>query len=78
MRPDLDSVRLEMTLYFQRNPFARETAESLALRLSRPATLVEPVLSRLVEQTILECQGTLYRYRRPYVASWSGLDQEAR
>lgn len=78
MSSDLDAVRLEMTLYFQRNPFARETVESLALRLNRPEALVEAVLPRLVEQTILECRGRLYRYRRPYVASWAEHGLEAR
>lgn len=69
MTADLTAIRLEATLYFQRNPFARETLESLALRLGRPETLVEPVLGQLVELRILERRGRLYRYCRPYVAA---------
>lgn len=68
MSPDLSSVRLEAALYFQRNPFARETVQSLALRLGRPEGLVEPVLGQLVELKILDRRGGLYRYCRPYVA----------
>ena len=48
---------------------SRETLESLALRLGRPETLVEPVLGQLVELRILERRGRLYRYCRPYVAA---------
>lgn len=69
---DLDGVRLEVTLHFQRNPFARESARAVALRLGRPAELVAHALERLVEQAVLERRGrgpqTLYRYRGPYLA----------
>jgi hypothetical protein len=69
MCSDLRPVRLEATLYFQRNPFARETVGSLALRLGRPEELVESVLTQLVESMIVERRGNLYRYRRPYMAA---------
>ncbi len=68
MTADLNAIRLEAALYFQRNPFARETPESLALRLGRPEALVEPALGQLVELQVLERRGRLYRYCKPYVA----------
>lgn len=70
---ELHAVRLDATLYFQRNPFARETAAGLALRVGRPADLVARALERLVEQAVLERRGSgaqaLYRYRPPYLAA---------
>lgn len=68
MDPSQDEVRLEAALYFQCNPYARETVGSLALRLGRPESLVEPALSKLVELRIVARRGNLYRYCRPYVA----------
>lgn len=69
---DLNTVRLDVALYFQRNPFARETASSVALRTGRPASAVIHALERLAEQRVLERRGqgetALYRYVRPFIA----------
>ncbi|MFZ5824138.1 MAG: hypothetical protein ACOY94_07415 [Bacillota bacterium] len=70
---DLDLVRLDVTLYFQRNPYSRETIQSLSLRVGRPEELVAAAAERLVQQSVLvrrgEGQRALYLYLRPYVAS---------
>lgn len=68
-----DIIRLDIALYFQRNPFARETTESLALRVGRSEEQVAVAVDRLVEQSVLECRGAgrraLYRYVHPYAAA---------
>lgn len=66
-------VRLEVMLYFQRNPFARETVESLSIRLGRPTNLIRDAVERLTEQTVLEGrtvgQQIIFRYKRPFLGS---------
>lgn len=69
---DLHTIRLDVTLFFQRNPSARETASSVALRTGRPTAAVIDALERLAEQRVLERRGqgetALYRYVRPFLA----------
>lgn len=69
---ELDVVRLDVTLFFQHNPHARETIPGVALRVGRPLGLVALAVERLVQQTVLERLGTgngaFYRYRYPFRA----------
>jgi hypothetical protein len=62
-------LQVECTYFFEENPFALETLESLATRLGRSVDDLIPVLDRLVELTVLTRIGSgdqsVYRYNRP-------------
>jgi hypothetical protein len=65
------SLQVECTYFFEENPYAMETIESLALRLGRPVESLEPILNNLVSLTILirvgEGSQSIYRYNHPVV-----------
>jgi len=67
---ELLTLRIECTLFFQGNPFAYETEEGLALRTGRKVEHLKPVLTELVNSSILEKlgegDGAIYRYAEPY------------
>jgi len=62
-------LQIECTYFFEENPFALETKESLATRLGRSANELEPILSNLVALSVLtkfgEGEDTVYRYNQP-------------
>jgi hypothetical protein len=62
-------LQVECTYFFEENPFALETGESLAMRLGRSVDDLIPVLERLVELSVLSRIGSgaqsVYRYNRP-------------
>lgn len=62
-------LQVECTHFFAENPYALETAESLAMRLGRMEEDLVPILERLVEQSVLTRAGggdpPVYRYVRP-------------
>ena len=62
-------LQVECTYFFEENPFALETGESLATRLGRSVDDLIPVLERLVELSVLTRIGSgeqsVYRYNRP-------------
>lgn len=62
-------LQVECTYFFEENPFALETGESLAMRLGRSADDLVPVLERLVELSVLTRIGDgdqpVYRYNKP-------------
>lgn len=69
---DLDSImqtviRIELLAFFQANPYTRDTAGGLALRLHRPCQQLELALQALSALGILEIGGTskvtIYRLR---------------
>jgi len=66
-----ESISLDVVLFFQQNPSARETVQSISLRIGPSPEVVEHTLERLVEQSILTRRGTgqtaLYCYQRPYL-----------
>lgn len=65
-------LQVECNHFFAENPFALETAESLALRLGRTEEDLVPVLELLVEQSVLarteDGDQSVYRYIRPLTA----------
>lgn len=69
MERSLMMLQVECTYFFEENPFALETLESLATRLGRSVDDLIPVLDRLVELTVLTRIGSgdqsVYRYNRP-------------
>lgn len=62
-------LRIECTVFFERNPFAFETLASLSMRLGRSETVLEPVLNELTSFSILEKLGdgknSIYKYVQP-------------
>jgi len=69
---ELDSIlqtviRIELLAFFQANPYTRDTAAGLSLRLHRPCQQLEPALQALSAIGILEIGGTskvtIYRLR---------------
>lgn len=63
------SLQVECTYFFEENPYAMETVQSLATRLGRSAEYLEAVLQELVSLTILSRVGageeSIYRYNQP-------------
>lgn len=68
-------------LFFQENPYALETAESLAIRLGRKMEHLLPVLEQLVGTSILESIGNgenpIYRYLQPEMSFGVNLSWES-
>lgn len=62
-------IQTECAVFFEENPYALETVESLADRLGRKAEHLRPVLDQLVQRLIVArvASGgqTLYRYSQP-------------
>jgi predicted transcriptional regulator len=62
-------LRIECTLFFQRNPYTVETAQGIAMRTGRQPEHIRYILSDLVETSILEKFGdgesAIYRYVQP-------------
>lgn len=60
-------IRIELLAFFQANPYTRDTAAGLSLRLHRPCRQLEPALQALCALGILEIGGTskvtIYRLR---------------
>jgi len=60
-------IRIELLAFFQANPYTRDTAGGLAIRLHRPCQQVEMALQALSALGILEIGGTskvtIYRLR---------------
>lgn len=61
-------LTMECALFFRKNPYAFETADSLAIRLGRKSELIQPILNQLVNQSILKKIGkkepAIYRYNQ--------------
>lgn len=76
-------LQVECTYFFEENPYALETKQSLALRLGRSVLDLEPILDHLVSLTVLSRNGdgeeTIYRYNQPVIIheklgnQWEGL-----
>jgi len=62
-------LQVECTYFFEENPYAMETAQSLALRIGRSADQLAPILEHLAALTILskfgEGANAIYRYSQP-------------
>ncbi|MDC3414990.1 hypothetical protein NC797_15305 [Aquibacillus sp. 3ASR75-11] len=73
-------LQLECTLYFEKNPYAYETIEGLALRLGREPSDLSPIVQHLVSLDIIEALGegdsAIYHYNQPKIASEVDLSWE--
>ncbi|OLO26147.1 hypothetical protein BTR23_24130 [Alkalihalophilus pseudofirmus] len=62
-------LQVELTMFFQENPYTFETVNGLAIRLGRNIEDLHSVLNQLVDNMILEVIGTgdtaIYRYIQP-------------
>ena len=62
---------IECTLFFEENPFTFDNLEGLAYRLGRKQEQLQPILNRLVSQSIIarigEGQMAIYQYVQPEI-----------
>ncbi len=62
-------LQMELTMFFQENPYTYETVNGLAIRLGRHSDDLQPIIQQLVNNMILEVIGTgeraIYRYIQP-------------
>lgn len=69
----LFSLQIECTYFFEENPYALETIQSLGIRLGRSIQELEPVLNNLVSLTIITKIGegaeAIYRYNEPIMTN---------
>lgn len=74
---DLVTIRIECTLFFQRNPYTLETEQGVAMRTGRRVEHIREVLDELVHTAILEKIGegerAIYRYVQPIFADGAEL-----
>lgn len=65
------TLQVECTFFFEENPYAMETMQSLASRLGRSVEHLQPILNHLVELTILskigEGEESIYKYNQPMI-----------
>ncbi|GGH83246.1 hypothetical protein JOD43_002982 [Pullulanibacillus pueri] len=83
MKDTMLSLQVECTYFFEENPYAMETVQSLANRLGRAIETLEPIVNQLVSLSILSKMGsgdeTIYRYNQPTMmnekldAPWENL-----
>ncbi|MEB1807279.1 MAG: hypothetical protein LPK26_08245 [Bacillaceae bacterium] len=79
----ISPLQVEITIFFQENPYTFETINGLALRLGRKSEDLHFILQQLVDNRILEVIGTgentIYRYIQPNlidcfeVEKWKGM-----
>ncbi|WEG12475.1 hypothetical protein PU629_20630 [Pullulanibacillus sp. KACC 23026] len=66
-------LQVECTYFFEENPFAMETLESLASRLGRSTEHLKPIINSLVALSILteieSGNDSIYRYNQPNILS---------
>lgn len=70
---NLLSLQMECTFYFEQNPYAFETVDSIAVRLGRDSEKLKSVLQQLEGLSIIDRKGegeqAVYHYRLPDVRS---------
>lgn len=74
---DLLTLKIECTLFFQKNPYTLETEQGVAMRTGRRVEHIRDVLDDLVHRAILEKIGdgerAIYRYVQPVFVDGTGL-----